>query len=229
LPSQLNALSLMHESSSSSNGLSHGPSHVPSHVPSLVPSSQAYNLAPGPAPIGPPKAAPQPIGRPSYHENHMAPGSNRPRSPVKPDQVLGSAALGSDDDVVVQHSKRNTSNQWDMPPHTAAPGGGVSNRWSTAPTANIWNTTSTDHSQLAPLGPSQGPSHWNQSFLPPPPAGQQPRQNSFGGGLGGNPFGAGPGNGPFGSGLNLFSTPHPTNNPNHPSNANSASQHNQHH
>jgi hypothetical protein len=223
LPSQLNALSLMHESSLSSNGLSHGPSHVT--------SGQSYHLAPGPAPIGPPKAAPQPIGRPSYHENHLASGANRPRSPVRSDQVLGSAALGSDDDVVVSHTKRNTSNQWDMPPHTAAPGGGISNRWSTAPTASIWNSTANDHSHIGPLGAAPVQSHWSQTpFSAPPPIGQQTRQNSLGSGLGGGPFGAGPGNGPFGSGLNLFSTPHPTNNPNHhPSNANAASQHNQHH
>lgn len=202
LPSQLGSLSLMSEPSSSA-----GPQHT------------SYHPAPGPAPIGPPKSIPQPIGRPSYYDSHTAPLSNRPRSPVKPDQVLGSAALGSDDDVVVPQPRRNTSSTWDVP--ASAPG--MSNRWSAAPVAasSIWNPGPSD---IPPLSQTHnGQSHWNQTYLPPS-SGPQARQPSFSG-LGGGPFGSGPGNGPFGSGLNLFSTPHPTNSHNHHPNSNANNQH----
>jgi hypothetical protein len=199
LPSQLNAMSLGDATSS------HSHSAYPPH-----------SAAPGP--IGPPKAVPTPIGRPLYADANPT-HPHRARSPV-PEKVLGSAALGSDDDEIVQTGRRNTSNGWDIPTATTA---GQGSRWSTAPTtSNIW---------ASGLSGSAGPSnmdhlHVNSTWNTAPPPhigagqpGQQLRQGSFGN-LGVGAFGMGSNSGPFGA-LNLFSTtnpnmnshPHPQHNP----------------
>ena len=183
LPSQLNSLSLADPNS-------HSHSAFPPHT--------------APGPIGPPKAIPTPIGRPSLYPDSAA-HPHRARSPV-PEKVMGSAALGSEDDEIVQTSRRNTSNGWDIP-STATAGHG--SRWSTAPTSsNIWSSGlsgSVGHSGVDLLHQSS----WNPA--PPPHVGagqpQQLRQGSFGN-LGAGAFGGiGPNSGPFGSGLNLFSPP----------------------
>jgi hypothetical protein len=188
LPSQLNSLSL-------GDASSHSHSPYPPH-----------SAAPGP--IGPPKAIPTPIGRPSLYPDSAA-HPHRARSPV-PEKVMGSAALGSDDDEIVQTGRRATSNGWDIPSTATAHG----SRWSTAPTSsNIWSSGlsggsgSIGHTGVDLLHNSS----WNPA--PPPHVGagqpQQIRQGSFGN-LGAGAFGGiGPNSGPFGSssGLNLFSPP----------------------
>ena len=191
LPTQLSSMSLG-DSTSTAHSLSAFPPH---------------SAAPGP--IGPPKAAPTPIGRPSLHPD--APTlPHRNRSPI-PDKVLGSAALGSDDDEIVQTGRRNTSNGWDIP--STAQG----SRWSTAPISNnIWGASGLSGSGNHGSGIDllHGNTSWNPN--PPPHAGQaqQLRQGSFGG-LGAGGFGGiGPNSGPFGTGLNLFSPP-PSSTSNH--------------
>lgn len=83
-------------------------------------SAPGSSAAPG-APAGPSTGGPSPVG------------AGRAPSPPPPGQVLGSAALG-DDDEIVQPARRSNSSGWKM----SAPGAG---RWSTAP-PNIWQNNS---------------------------------------------------------------------------------------
>lgn len=84
-----------------------------------------------PAPIAPPNLGP--IGRPSFSDGQTSgPNVLRSTSPPPPDRVLGSAALGADDEIVQPQQRRPTTS-WDMP--TAAPGSG---RWSASP--SIWGS-----------------------------------------------------------------------------------------
>lgn len=99
------------------------PGPIGSRVPSGSfdpPGISIPSVAPG-APVGPPTAGPSPVG------------AGRAPSPPPPGQVLGSAALGEDDEIV-QPTRRSNSAGWKM----SAPGAG---RWSTAP-PNIWQNNS---------------------------------------------------------------------------------------
>ncbi|KAK1926662.1 hypothetical protein DB88DRAFT_482611 [Papiliotrema laurentii] len=146
--------------------------------------SDDFRHASNPAPIGPP---PGPIGRPSaFHDQPPASSSTvRSSSPSLPDKVYGSAALGADDDVVVQPSRRTISNGWDAPV-AAAPGSG---RWSTAPTSSIWGSSAgNDPAWAQPV--ARQPSFGGIGSPFGTSAQQSVGAGSVIGGLGGAPFGS---------------------------------------
>lgn len=131
-----------------------------------------------PAPIAPPNLGP--IGRPSFSDGQTL-GLNALRSSSPPsDRVLGSAALGADDEIVQPQQRRPTTS-WDMP--TAAPGSG---RWSASP--SIWG--SGDPTPASGWGAPGGMPTVGERPGPPPGLSLSPgagasvlgqRQPSFGG------------------------------------------------
>ncbi|KNX49752.2 stress response protein NST1 [Cryptococcus deuterogattii R265] len=131
-----------------------------------------------PAPIAPPNLGP--IGRPSFSDGQTS-GLNALRSSSPPsDRVLGSAALGADDEIVQPQQRRPTTS-WDMP--TAAPGSG---RWSASP--SIWG--SGDPTPASGWGAPGGMPTVGERPGPPPGLSLSPgagasvlgqRQPSFGG------------------------------------------------
>ncbi|KIR54499.1 stress response protein NST1 [Cryptococcus gattii Ru294] len=131
-----------------------------------------------PAPIAPPNLGP--IGRPSFSDGQTS-GLNALRSSSPPsDRVLGSAALGADDEIVQPQQRRPTTS-WDMP--TAAPGSG---RWSASP--SIWG--SGDPTPTSGWGAPGGMPTVGERPGPPPGLSLSPgagasvlgqRQPSFGG------------------------------------------------
>lgn len=141
-----------------------------------------------PAPIGPPSRL-EPIGRPSAFLDPptSSTSTHRSKSPAPPEKVYGSAALGGDDEEIVQPQPqlRGVSSGWGSIPVTAAPGTG---RWS----SSIWSQPSTTE-------PHSDASTWG---APVPPGGNRQSSFGFGGVVGqGNPF---PNMGP---GPPLFSPP----------------------
>ena len=168
----------------------------------LRPPSTSSN----PAPIGPPG----PIGRPGSFMDPPATvtTSHQSISPTssRPEKILGSAALGGDDEIVPP-TRRNLSNGWgnDMP-LGAAPGS--ASRWSAAPGtgASIWSSTPASSSNDLPSSSSP----WG-SMLGSASSARPQTQSSFSGQLA-NPFanGVGPGGvgGVGGIGQNHSALPH---------------------
>lgn len=138
---------------------------VPSQPASVYGDHDEFILG-GPDPIAPPG----PIGsRPS---GSVAPS----RSPPPPGQVLGSAALGDDDEIVQPAARRAPSSNWKLPP---APGAG---RWSAAP-PSIWGMEQSPWSApprgfQAPLAPG-GPAPSLEPLAPGAPPGVDPRRPGF--------------------------------------------------